>query len=81
MVGGTSIHNEALWVPAYFHTKAEQWEVQMNISAQQLQHGHTTYASQQMHSWEELSKSSKKALALITSSPLKSFKVMALYLN
>jgi len=25
----------------YFHTKAEQWEVQMNISAQQLQHGHT----------------------------------------
>lgn len=76
-----SIHNEATWVPAYFHAKAEQWEAWMIIAAQYLQHGHGAYASQQMHSWEELSRSSEKSLSPITSAPLKSFKVATLYLS
>ena len=76
-----SIYNEAKWVPAYFHAKAEQWEALMNIAAQQSQHGHEAYASQQMHSWEELSRSSEKALAVITSAPLQRFKTASLYLS
>ena len=68
-------------MPAYFHTKAEQWEARMMISAQYLQHGHSAYASQQTHSWEELSRSSEKALLPITSTPRKHFKVAALYLK
>jgi hypothetical protein len=76
-----SIHNEAAWVPAYFRTKAEQWHALMSIAGQQAQHGHEAYASQQMHSWEELSRSSKKALSPITSAPLKEFKSASLYLS
>jgi hypothetical protein len=76
-----SIHNEAVWVPAYFHSKAEQWEEQMKNAAQYSQKGHAAYASQQMHSWEELSKSSEKSLAPITSTPVKTFRTAALYLK
>jgi hypothetical protein len=76
-----SIHNEAIWVPMYFHSKAEDWEARMNISSELLQYGHGAYASRQMHSWEELSRSSKKSLAPITSTPLKTFKTAALYLT
>lgn len=76
-----SIHNEAEWIPAYFHAKAEQWEERMKIAAGKNQHGHRAYASEQMHSWEELSKSSMKALAPITSAPMKTFKTASLYLN
>jgi hypothetical protein len=76
-----SIHNEAEWVTAYFHTKAEQWKTLMTIAAHQTMHGHEAYASQQMHSWEELSKSSEKALSPITSTSLKQFKNASLYLS
>ncbi|KAN0130001.1 hypothetical protein V8E53_012155 [Lactarius tabidus] len=76
-----SIHNEAVWVPAYFHSKAEQWEERMKNAAQYSQKGHAAYASQQMHSWEELSKSSEKSLAPITSTPVKTFRTAALYLK
>jgi hypothetical protein len=76
-----SIHNEAEWVPAYFHAKAEQWKAIMTISGHQEQHGHEAYASQQMYSWEELSRSSEKALSPITSAPLKEFKSASLYLS
>ena len=53
----------------------------MKIAAGKNQHGHQAYASEQMHSWEELSKSSMKALAPITSAPMKTFKTASLYLN
>jgi hypothetical protein len=76
-----SIHNESEWVPAYFHSKAEQWRALMTIALDQGKHGHEAYASQQMHSWEELSRSSKKALSPITSVPLKHFKTASLYLT
>jgi hypothetical protein len=75
-----SIHNEAEWVPAYFHTRSEQWKVLMTMARLQDQPGHEAYASQQMHSWEELSMSSKKALAPITSTPLRDYKSASLYL-
>ena len=68
-------------MPAYFHMKVEQWEARMMFSAQYLQHGHSAYASQQMHSWEELSRSSEKALVPITSTPRNHFKAAALYLK
>ncbi|KAI9443671.1 hypothetical protein BJY52DRAFT_1102431, partial [Lactarius psammicola] len=58
-----SLHNEAEWVPAYFHAKAEQWKVLISKVAQRSQHGHKSYASQQMYLWEELSRSSEKALS------------------
>ena len=76
-----SIHNEAEWVPAYFQAKAEQWNDLMNIAAQKKLHGHEAYASQQMDAWDELSRSSKKALSPITVSPLKAFKTALLYLT
>jgi hypothetical protein len=76
-----SIHNEAEWVPAYFHSKAEQWRSLMIFAAEQGLHGHEAYVSQQMHSWEELCSSSMKALSLITSATLKHFKTALLYLT
>jgi hypothetical protein len=76
-----SIHNEAEWVPAYFHAKAEQWEAIMSISAMKGECGHEAYASWQMCSWEELSRSAKKALSPITSAPLKDFRAASLYLT
>ncbi|KAI9437087.1 hypothetical protein BJY52DRAFT_1230227 [Lactarius psammicola] len=76
-----SLHNEAEWVPAYFHAKAEQWKVLMSKVAQRSQHGHEAYASQQMYLWEELSRSSEKALSPITSAPLQEFRGTSLYLS
>ena len=76
-----SIHNEAKWVPTYFHAKAEQWKVIMSPSATKGDHGHEAYASQQMHSWEELCKSAKKALSPVTSTKLKDFRAASLYLT
>ncbi|KAF8261054.1 hypothetical protein EI94DRAFT_1608583 [Lactarius quietus] len=66
-----SIHNEALWVPAYFHAKAEFWKALRKWAVQDRLPGHAAYASYQAHSWEELSQSSKKTLAPITLSSLK----------
>ncbi|KAH9010663.1 hypothetical protein EDB83DRAFT_2322402 [Lactarius deliciosus] len=66
-----SIHNEAIWIPAYFHSKAECWKAWMDMAAQALLPGHEAYASCQAHAWEELSKSSIKALIPITSASLK----------
>ncbi|KAH9017156.1 hypothetical protein EDB84DRAFT_1276642 [Lactarius hengduanensis] len=65
-----SIHNEAKWIPAYFHAKAETWKKLMITATQDSLKGHQAYASYQMHAWEELSRSSVKALTPITNSPL-----------
>lgn len=66
-----SIHNEAVWVPAYFHTMAELWKTRVAFAAQSRLSGHIAYASRQAHAWEELSVSSRKALTPITSASLK----------
>ena len=66
-----SIHNEAVWVPAYFHAKAELWSEWRNCAAWEELPGHAAYASHQAHAWEELSRSSTKELTPITSAPLK----------
>jgi hypothetical protein len=66
-----SIHNEAEWVPVYFHAKAKLWMDWMDLAVQERLPGHTAYASCQVHAWEELSRSSKKALTPITSALLK----------
>jgi hypothetical protein len=76
-----SIHNEAQWIPAYFHAKAESWRKLMVFAAQGSLKGHQAYASYQMHSWEELSRSSVKALSPITDSPLKHYKVQSIPLS
>ena len=66
-----SIHNEAVWVPAYFHVKAELWSEWMNYAVREQLLGHAAYASRQAYAWEELSRSSTRALSPIISSPLK----------
>ena len=66
-----SIHNEAVWVPTYFHAKAELWSEFRKFAVREKFLGHTAYASRQAYAWEELSRSSTKALIPITSSPLK----------
>ena len=66
-----SINNEAEWIPAYFHAKAESWMGLMDKAAQEKLPGHEAYASSQAHAWEEMSRSSKKALLPITSAMLK----------
>ena len=66
-----SIHNEAVWVPAYFHAKAELWSEWMNYAVREQLLGHAAYASRQAYAWEELSRSSMRALSPIISSPLK----------
>ncbi|KAI9430108.1 hypothetical protein H4582DRAFT_1824680 [Lactarius indigo] len=71
-----SIHNEAIWILAYFHSKVEHWKTRMDMAAQVLLPGYEAYASCQAHAWEELSRSSVKALISITSSPLKHLETM-----
>lgn len=66
-----SIHNEAVWIPAYFHAKAECWRKWMEMAAEAKFPGHEAYASRQVHAWEEMCKSLMKALIPITSSALK----------
>ena len=66
-----SIHNEAVWVPAYFRGRSDCWKAWMDIAAQEMRPGHAAYASRQSHAWEELSRGSMKALTPITSAPLK----------
>ena len=66
-----SIHNEAVWVPAYFHAKAELWSEWRTFAIQEQLLGHATYALRQAYAWEELSRSSTNALSHIISSPLK----------
>jgi hypothetical protein len=43
----------------------------MDMAAQARLPGHEAYASRQAHEWEELSRSSIRALTLITSAPFK----------
>ena len=62
-----SIRNEAVWVPAYFHTMAEHWKARIDFAVQGDLSGHAAYASRQAYAWEELSISAKKALTPITS--------------
>jgi hypothetical protein len=68
-----SIHNEAMWVPAYFQAKLDCWNGWMDMAAQARLPGHQAYASSQAHSWEELSRSSILALTPITSTLMKHF--------
>jgi hypothetical protein len=65
-----SIHNEAEWVPAYFHAKVEGWEAWRDMAARDELPGHHAYASRQAHAWEEMSRSSIKALTPIISNTL-----------
>ncbi|KAH9019735.1 hypothetical protein EDB85DRAFT_2075789 [Lactarius pseudohatsudake] len=76
-----SIHNEAEWVPAYFHAKAEMWKKLMIVATQGSLKGHQAYASYQMHAWEELSRSSVKAFTPIMDAPLKHCKLKSIYLS
>jgi hypothetical protein len=70
-----SIHNEAHWIPAYFHSKAEMWKNLMNIASQGSLKGHASYALKQMHAWEELCRSSTTAFSHITNASLKHYEV------
>jgi hypothetical protein len=76
-----SIHNEAQWIPAYFHTRAETWRMLMAFAAQGSMRGNEAYASYQMHVWEELSRSARKALFPIISAPLKHYKAESILLS
>ncbi|KAH9014734.1 hypothetical protein EDB84DRAFT_1277578 [Lactarius hengduanensis] len=71
-----SIHNEAVWIPAYFHSKAECWKAWMDVAARAQFPGHKAYASRQAHAWEELSRSSMKSLNKITSTSLKHLEII-----
>ena len=62
-----SIRNEAVWIPAFFQAKAECWRSWMNIAAKRNLSGSVAFASRQVHLWEEMWRSSKKALTPITS--------------
>ena len=53
----------------------------MEFASQGSLKGHEAYASYQMYAWEELSESSKKALSLITDTPLKHYNVESLLLS
>ncbi|KAH9020688.1 hypothetical protein EDB85DRAFT_1872367, partial [Lactarius pseudohatsudake] len=63
-----AIKNEALWVPTYFHAKATCWKAWMDAAREVKLDGHGAYASCQAHAWEEMCRSSMKALVPITSS-------------
>jgi hypothetical protein len=76
-----SIHNEAQWIPAFFHTKSEAWEKLKVFASQASLKGHQAYASYQTHAWEQLSRSSIKALSPITDTPLKHYKVESILLS
>jgi hypothetical protein len=76
-----AIHNEAQWIPAYFHAKATTWRNVMDISAERSMKGHEAYASYQMHAWEELSRSSIKTLSPISNTPLKHHKARLFLLS
>jgi len=76
-----SIHNEAEWIPAWFHAKAETWKVLMDDAKQALLQGHLAYASGQMHTWEELSQSSMEALSPILHAPLKGYEVESVLMS
>ncbi len=76
-----SIHNEAEWIPAWFHAKAETWKVLMDAARQGSLQGHLAYASGQMHTWEELSQSSMEALSPILQAPLKRFEVESILVS
>ncbi|KAF8257900.1 hypothetical protein EI94DRAFT_1626568, partial [Lactarius quietus] len=70
-----SIHNEAVWIPAFFHTQAECWSAQMNVSVQAGNSSHAAYTSCLAHAWHELFISSRKALSPISSSLRKNVSV------
>jgi hypothetical protein len=76
-----SIHNEAEWIPAWFHAKAETWKVLMDAAEQASLQGHQAYASGQMHTWEELSQSSREVLSPILKASLKKYKVESILMS
>ncbi|KAN0136253.1 hypothetical protein V8E53_006113 [Lactarius tabidus] len=76
-----SIHNEALWVPTFFQSKADTWRDLMAFASQGSLKGHEAYASHQAYAWDKLSKSSNKALSPITDTPLKHYIIEGLLLS
>ena len=50
------------------------WKAHISYASEESLKGHEAYASYQMHRWEELSRSSTKALSIITDTPLKHYK-------
>ena len=76
-----SIHNEAKWIPAYFHGKAETWRKFMDMAAKGSLKGHEAYASYQMHALEELSQGSAHALTPIAKSSIKHYKASSILLS
>ncbi|KAF8257631.1 hypothetical protein EI94DRAFT_1817279 [Lactarius quietus] len=76
-----SIHDEAQWVPAYFHAKAEAWKKLMVFTVKGSLKGHAAYASYQMHMWEQLAQRSAKALSQITLSPVKHYNIESIILS
>ncbi|KAF8258199.1 hypothetical protein EI94DRAFT_1623948, partial [Lactarius quietus] len=76
-----SIHDEAQWVPAYFHAKAEAWKKLMVFTVKESLKGHAAYASYQMHMWEKLAQRSAKALSPITLSPFKHYDIESILLS
>jgi hypothetical protein len=76
-----SIHNEAEWIPAWFHTKAEIWKGLMDNAQQASLPGHQAYASGQMHTWEELSQSSREELLPILQSQVKIYDVESILMS
>jgi hypothetical protein len=57
------------------------WKKLMVFAAKASLKGHIAYASYQMHSWEELSQSSAKALSPISNAPLKHYDVQSILLS
>ena len=76
-----SIQNEAEWIPAWFHAKAETWRVLMIAGEQASLKGHQAYASGQMHTWDELSRSSREALSAILDATPKTYKVESVLIS
>ena len=76
-----SIHNEAEWIPSWFHAKAETWKVLMVTAEEASLRGHQAYASHQMHTWEELSQSSREALSSIILAPRMRYKVESVLMS
>ena len=64
-----SIHNEAVWVPAYFHAKAELWSEWWNYAVQEQLLGHAAYALHQAYAWEVSRRPAHSAYLRLTHKP------------
>ena len=76
-----SIHNEAHWIPAYFQARSQMWKRLVVTAAKESLKGHEAYASAQEQAWDELSKSSKAALSLITDASLRTYEIESILMS